>query len=221
MKVLVEINGNLNKKMGDFHRDISQTKMSTNEMKITINENLNTKLKEIKEEKKSEKEEMLNELDKNFTKFFNGQEETRIVMQEIVQRYNNKMEKIERKMGDVQLKIKQSRLQQDNVSRYKEVQRKVEECKQFNNYQEKKVQQQDKKFEEYEYEENKIIKSTTDEIQDERNNKKFNAKEVTGAKLKKGEIIGMESNTGIILTKWKDKRKVLMLSAKRTAEMEE
>ncbi|KAF2890006.1 hypothetical protein ILUMI_16167 [Ignelater luminosus] len=36
----------------------------------------------------------------------------------------------------------------------------------------------------------------------------LNPKEVADAKLKKEEIIGMESNTGVTVTKWKDKREV-------------
>ncbi|KAF2889254.1 hypothetical protein ILUMI_16919 [Ignelater luminosus] len=39
-------------------------------------------------------------------------------------------------------------------------------------------------------------------------NETVNPKEVAGAKLKKEEFIGMESNTGVTVTKWKDKREV-------------
>ncbi|KAF2880054.1 hypothetical protein ILUMI_26123 [Ignelater luminosus] len=65
----------------------------------------------------------------------------------------------------------------------------------------------------YKYQRNKDIVGTL------RQNRNLNPKEVTVAKLKKGEIIGMESNIGVILTKWKDKCKVLMPSTKHTAEM--
>ncbi|KAF2902726.1 hypothetical protein ILUMI_03459 [Ignelater luminosus] len=50
-------------------------------------------------------------------------------------------------------------------------------------------------------------------------NRKLNPKEVLDAKLKKGKIIGMQNNTDVIVTKWKYKRVVLMLSTKHTAEM--
>lgn len=52
-----------------------------------------------------------------------------------------------------------------------------------------------------------------------RQNRKLNPKEITTAKLRKGEIVGRESNTGVIVSKWKDKRDVLMLSTKHTLEM--
>lgn len=45
-----------------------------------------------------------------------------------------------------------------------------------------------------------------------RKNRKYLPKEVVSAKLKKGEIIGRENEDGIVVSKWKDKRDVLMLS---------
>lgn len=45
-----------------------------------------------------------------------------------------------------------------------------------------------------------------------RTNRKLNPKEVTQSKLKKGEKIARESNTGVVVLKWKDKRDVLMLT---------
>lgn len=64
-----------------------------------------------------------------------------------------------------------------------------------------------------------LLNKNTNLVGTLRQNRKLNPKEVTGAKLKKGEIIGMESNTGVVVTKWKDKREVLMLSTKHTTEM--
>jgi hypothetical protein len=52
-----------------------------------------------------------------------------------------------------------------------------------------------------------------------RKNRKGIPKDISNTKLKKGEIIGKESNTGITIIKWCDKREVLMLSTKHTNEM--
>ncbi|KAK9679066.1 Transposase IS4 [Popillia japonica] len=52
-----------------------------------------------------------------------------------------------------------------------------------------------------------------------RSNRKINPKIVIDKKLKTGETVAEESNTGVIVQKWKDKRDVLMLSTKQTDEM--
>ena len=51
-----------------------------------------------------------------------------------------------------------------------------------------------------------------------RNDRKSNPKEVTKAKLKKGDVVS-RSRDGVIVTKWKDKRDVLMISNMHTHEM--
>uniref|UniRef100_A0A2S2Q7N7 PiggyBac transposable element-derived protein 4 n=1 Tax=Sipha flava TaxID=143950 RepID=A0A2S2Q7N7_9HEMI len=45
-------------------------------------------------------------------------------------------------------------------------------------------------------------------------NRKGNPKDVTTKKLKKGQIIAQQSNTNVVVLKWKDKRDLLMLSTK-------
>lgn len=52
-----------------------------------------------------------------------------------------------------------------------------------------------------------------------RKNRKGIPKDVIQKKLKKGEIIGKESDTGVAVIKWCDKREVLMLSTKHTNKM--
>lgn len=49
-----------------------------------------------------------------------------------------------------------------------------------------------------------------------RSNRKLNPKEVTNAKLKRGQQVARESNTGIVVLKWRDKRDVLVLSTVHT-----
>lgn len=51
-----------------------------------------------------------------------------------------------------------------------------------------------------------------------RSNRKGNPTEVTKKALKVGEVIGKENQEGICIMKWKDKRDVLMLSTKHSAE---
>ena len=53
-----------------------------------------------------------------------------------------------------------------------------------------------------------------------RNNRKFNPKHITDKKLRKGETVAAESNTGVVVQKWKDKRDVCTLSTKHTADLE-
>lgn len=52
-----------------------------------------------------------------------------------------------------------------------------------------------------------------------RSNRKNNPKNVMNKKLKKGECVAEESNTGIYVEKWKDKRDVIMLNSKFVPEM--
>lgn len=52
-----------------------------------------------------------------------------------------------------------------------------------------------------------------------RNNRKNNPKNVVDKKLKKGEVAVEESNNGIFVEKWKDKRDVSMLTTKYIPEM--
>lgn len=52
-----------------------------------------------------------------------------------------------------------------------------------------------------------------------RTNRKLNPKEVITKKLKKGETVSAESNTGVVVLKWRDKRDVLVLSTKHNDEL--
>lgn len=52
-----------------------------------------------------------------------------------------------------------------------------------------------------------------------RNNRKQNPKDVTSRKLKKGFFIAQQSDRGIVVMKWKDKRDVLVLSTKHKDTM--
>lgn len=52
-----------------------------------------------------------------------------------------------------------------------------------------------------------------------RKNRKFNPKVVTKARLQKGAVIARESNTNVIIGKWKDKRDVLFLTTESVPEM--
>ena len=52
-----------------------------------------------------------------------------------------------------------------------------------------------------------------------RSNRKNNSKTVTQKKLKRGEHIAEESNNGIYIEKWKDRRDVFMLTTKYVPEM--
>lgn len=54
-----------------------------------------------------------------------------------------------------------------------------------------------------------------------RSNRKMNPIDVVKAKLKKNEVIARESNTGVVVLKWKDKRDVLMLSTVHTDDIVE
>ncbi|XP_050465080.1 piggyBac transposable element-derived protein 4-like, partial [Cataglyphis hispanica] len=52
-----------------------------------------------------------------------------------------------------------------------------------------------------------------------RKNRRDNPKEVVAQKLKRGDVIARENKNGVTVLKWKDKRDVLMLSTKHSAEM--
>lgn len=52
-----------------------------------------------------------------------------------------------------------------------------------------------------------------------RKSRRGNPKEVVSQKLKRGQVIARENEKGITVLKWKDKRDVLMLSTKHSAEM--
>lgn len=52
-----------------------------------------------------------------------------------------------------------------------------------------------------------------------RKNRRGNPKEVVSQKLKRGEVVARENEKGVTVLKWKDKRDVLMLSTKHSAEM--
>ena len=64
-----------------------------------------------------------------------------------------------------------------------------------------------------------LLKRNTHLVGTLRTNRKFNPKHITEKKLQKGDTIAAESNTGIVIQKWKDKRDVCTLSTKHTAEM--
>lgn len=57
-----------------------------------------------------------------------------------------------------------------------------------------------------------LLDKTTHTVGTLRKNRKGLPKEIISAKLKKGEITGKESQLGVVISKWKDKRDVLMLS---------
>lgn len=57
-----------------------------------------------------------------------------------------------------------------------------------------------------------LLKKKTHLVGTIRKNRKGLPKNVVTARLKKGEIIGKENNTGIVVMKWKDQRDVLALS---------
>lgn len=65
----------------------------------------------------------------------------------------------------------------------------------------------------------KLLERKTHLVGTLRKNRKNNPKPVIGKNLKKGESISMESNTGIVVTKWQDKRDVLTLSTKHVGKI--
>lgn len=65
----------------------------------------------------------------------------------------------------------------------------------------------------------KLLDRNTHLVGTLRKNRKNNPKDVIDKKLKKGETYSQESNTGVVVTKWQDKRDVLTLSTKHTGEM--
>lgn len=64
----------------------------------------------------------------------------------------------------------------------------------------------------------KLLAQNTHLVGTLRKNRKYNPKDVIDQKLNKGDTIARESNTGVIVSKWKDKRDVLMLSTKHVNE---
>ncbi|CAH1957165.1 unnamed protein product [Acanthoscelides obtectus] len=65
----------------------------------------------------------------------------------------------------------------------------------------------------------KLLEKKTHLVGTLRKNRKNNPKDVIHKKLKKGESYSQESNTGVVITKWHDKREVLTLSTKHTGQM--
>ena len=65
----------------------------------------------------------------------------------------------------------------------------------------------------------KLLERNTHLVGTLRKNRKNNPKDVINKKLKKGESYSQESNTGVVVTKWQDKRDVLTLSTKHTGQM--
>lgn len=59
-----------------------------------------------------------------------------------------------------------------------------------------------------------LLSRSTNLVGTLRSNRKFNPKDVINAKLKKGEIKSSQNENNIVVTKWKDKLDVLMLSTK-------
>ncbi|KAL6433497.1 hypothetical protein ACFW04_006540 [Cataglyphis niger] len=64
-----------------------------------------------------------------------------------------------------------------------------------------------------------LIANNTHLVGTLRKNRRGNSVEVVSKKLKRGELIARENKSGITNLKWKDKRDVLMLSMKHSAEM--
>jgi len=67
----------------------------------------------------------------------------------------------------------------------------------------------------------KLLEQQTHLVGTLRSNRRGLPKSVTTAKLKKGEVVAAENDDGITVMKWKDKKDVLLLSSKHTAEMME
>lgn len=65
----------------------------------------------------------------------------------------------------------------------------------------------------------KLLNRQTHLVGTLRKNRKGNPKDVIAEKLRKGEVIAKESNSGVVILKWCDKREVLMLTTKHTNTM--
>ncbi|KAE9528590.1 hypothetical protein AGLY_012165 [Aphis glycines] len=65
----------------------------------------------------------------------------------------------------------------------------------------------------------KLLEQNTHLVGTLRANRKQNPKDVVQKKLKKGQVIAQQSDRGIVVLKWKDKRDVLMLSTKHSDTM--
>ena len=66
---------------------------------------------------------------------------------------------------------------------------------------------------------NMLLENQTHLVGTLRKNRAGNPKVVVNAHLQKGEVVGRESEDGIVVAKWKSKREVLMLSTKHDLEM--
>jgi hypothetical protein len=64
-----------------------------------------------------------------------------------------------------------------------------------------------------------LLRNKTHLVGTLRRNRKNNPKEVVDEKLETGQTVARESNTGIVVQKWKDKRDVIILSTRHTDEM--
>nr|CAI5845806.1 unnamed protein product [Callosobruchus analis] len=62
----------------------------------------------------------------------------------------------------------------------------------------------------------KLIDRKTHLVGTVRANQKLNCTEVVRRKIKRNEVFARQSNTGVVMLKWQDKRDVLMLSTKHT-----
>lgn len=65
----------------------------------------------------------------------------------------------------------------------------------------------------------KFLSKDTHMVGTLRKNAKEFPKDITNAKIKKGEIKGKEDDKGVVVSIWKDKRDVRMVSAKHGIEM--
>lgn len=65
----------------------------------------------------------------------------------------------------------------------------------------------------------KLMKNKTYILGTLRGNRRNNPKNVISKKLKRGDVVAEESNNGIFVEKWKDKRDVMMLTTKHVPEM--
>ncbi|XP_072389285.1 uncharacterized protein [Diabrotica undecimpunctata] len=64
-----------------------------------------------------------------------------------------------------------------------------------------------------------LLEKETYLVETLRANRKFNPKDIIQKQLKKGKKLAAESNTGIVIQKWKDQRDVLTLNTKHTSEL--
>jgi len=67
---------------------------------------------------------------------------------------------------------------------------------------------------------NNLLQADTHLVGTLRANRKGIPKEITTARLKRGEVFGRENESGIVIMKWRDKRDVLVLSTRHTDALE-